>query len=95
MGYIMSPNELANTWDMLLRDLVDRGVRYLLLFVVNGLKCIKDTIQNTYLIADVQRCMIHIMRNISSRVRVKDKKRFLQILNRFSSRIIKKTQKRC
>jgi transposase-like protein len=73
LGYIVAPNESATAWQELLIDLNQRGLNRALLFVTDGLTGIEETILETYPKADIQRCLVHISRNIFSKVRVKDR----------------------
>ncbi|MDY0374019.1 MAG: transposase, partial [Candidatus Izemoplasmatales bacterium] len=43
----------------------------------DGITGIEETIQGIYPQADVQRCLVHVMRNIASHVRVKDRAEIL------------------
>lgn len=45
-----------------------------MLFITDGLKGMKDTIQQIYPKAKYQHCCIHVSRNIAHKVRVKDRK---------------------
>ena len=73
LGYIVAPNESATAWQELLNDLNQRGLNRALLFVTDGLTGIEETILETYPKADIQRCLVHISRNIFSKIRVKDR----------------------
>lgn len=74
LGYAIAPNESTVTWKEILEDLSDRGVKDVLLFVTDGLKGIKDTIHHVFPQAAYQHCCVHVSRNISSKVRVADRK---------------------
>jgi len=54
-----------------------RGLNKALLFVTDGLTGIEETIFQTYPFADIQRCLVHISRNIFSKVRVNDRTQVL------------------
>jgi putative transposase len=54
-----------------------------LLFVTDGLVGIEDAISNNYPKADIQRCLVHVDRNIMSKVRVKDRAEIMQDLKKF------------
>lgn len=77
LGYAVAPNESAAAWESLLEDIQARGVKKPLLFVVDGLKGIEEAILRYYPAADIQRCLVHIMRNLARAVRVKDRKDIL------------------
>lgn len=74
LGYAVAPTESAAIWEELLQDLSSRGVKQPLLFVTDGLTGIEDAIHQCFPLADVQRCLVHVMRNISHKVRVRDRK---------------------
>ncbi len=73
MGYAINPNEAVSSWENLLRSLSERGLERPLLFVTDGIKGIEDTIHSVYPKADIQRCLVHVMRNITWKVRVQDR----------------------
>jgi transposase-like protein len=72
LGYAIYPNEAISAWETLLIDLKSRGLTKTLLFVTDGLKGIEEMIHTVYPKADIQRCFVHIMRNIAWKVRVSD-----------------------
>lgn len=73
LGYAINPNEAVSSWENLLRSLSERGLERPLLFVTDGIKGIEDTIHSVYPKADIQRCLVHVMRNITWKVRVQDR----------------------
>jgi len=73
LGYAIYPNEAVSAWETLLFDLQSRGLSRPLLFVTDGLKGIEDMILSVYPKADIQRCLVHVMRNITWKVRVSDR----------------------
>lgn len=77
LGYAVAPNESSTIWKELLLDLHSRGAETPLLFVTDGITGIEETILEIYPQADVQRCLVHVMRNIASHVRVKDRAEIL------------------
>lgn len=56
-----------------MKDLQSRGLEQVLLFVTDGLTGVENTILNNFPKADIQRCIVHVARNISFKVRVKDR----------------------
>lgn len=78
LGYLIAPNESCVVWDELLKDLQSRGLEQVLLFVTDGLVGIEDAISNNYPKADIQRCLVHVDRNIMSKVRVKDRAEIME-----------------
>jgi len=77
LGYAVAPNESASVWESLLSDIQSRGVERPLLFVTDGLKGIEETILRFYPQAGLQRCHVHVMRNIACHVRVRDRAEIL------------------
>lgn len=77
MAYAVAPNESSAIWEELLLDINSRGVKRPLLFVTDGIAGIEETILKLYPKANVQRCLVHVMRNIASHVRVKDRAEIL------------------
>ena len=80
LGYRVYPTESAHNWAILLEDLKARGLEEALLFVTDGLTGIRDAIHRVYPGADHQTCWVHMARNISHMVRVKDRKDVLDDL---------------
>ena len=80
IGYSIAPEESLYIWKELLQDLKQRGVEAVSLFCTDGLNGMPDAIGETFSGAKHQRCLLHVSRNISAKVRVKDRK---QILNDF------------
>jgi putative transposase len=77
LGYSVAPTESSEAWGELLTNFKERGLERTLLFVTDGLSGIEDTILKTYPKADIQRCLVHVSRNIAHKVRVKDRQAVL------------------
>jgi putative transposase len=73
LGYSIAPTESCGIWDELLKDLQTRGLEQVLLFVTDGLTGVENVILNNFPKADIQRCIVHLARNICFKVRVKDR----------------------
>ena len=80
LGYAITPNESVSAWEAVLNDLQSRGVTRPLLFVTDGLKGIEEMIHRVFPLGDIQRCLVHVMRNIAWMVRTRDR---AEILNDF------------
>ena len=80
LSYSLFPTESAHNWEIVLSDLRARGVEESLLFVTDGLAGIKDAISNVYPKAKHQSCWVHLSRNVSHGVRVKDRSNVLNDL---------------
>jgi len=74
LGYILSPNESAVIWSELFNNLKERGCQKVNLFVTDGLSGITEAISSAFPMAKIQRCLVHVQRNIFSKARVKDRK---------------------
>lgn len=64
----------------MIADFKERGLEQVELFLSDGFVGIKDMLKQYYPKSKFQRCLIHIMRNISQKVRVTDR---AEILNAF------------
>lgn len=69
-------NESSKFWLGMLNDLKNRGVTDVLFFCVDGLSGFKEAIHAVYPQAEVQRCIIHMLRNSFKYVSYKDIKKF-------------------
>jgi len=73
LGFYINPSESATSWEFILKDLYDRGIREVLLFIADGLSGLSERIKKYYSLADFQSCTVHAMRNVITRVRASDK----------------------
>ena len=80
LSYSLFPTESAHNWEIVLSDLRARGIEDSLLFVTDGLAGIKDAISNVFPKAKHQSCWVHLSRNVSHGVRVKDRTEVLSDL---------------
>ncbi|MGE9902585.1 IS256 family transposase, partial [Lactobacillus johnsonii] len=74
------PVENLEVWSEMIADFKERGLEQVELFLSDGFVGIKDMLKQYYPKSKFQRCLIHIMRNISQKVRVTDR---AEILNAF------------
>lgn len=74
LGFWVSAKESSGFWLGVLNDLKSRGVRDVFIFSVDGLNGLEEAIAATYPASDVQRCVIHQIRNTLRYVSWKDKK---------------------
>ena len=72
----MGANETSKFWLGMLNDLKNRGVQDVLFFCVDGLPGFKDAIQAVFPQAQIQRCVIHMLRNSFKYVNYNDLKKF-------------------
>ncbi|KNY29846.1 transposase mutator type [Pseudobacteroides cellulosolvens ATCC 35603 = DSM 2933] len=76
LGIWIGDNESSKFWLGVLNDLKNRGVKDVLIFCVDGLTGLRDAINAAYPKAEVQRCIIHQLRNSFKYVSYKDAKEF-------------------
>lgn len=74
--------EGANFWLSVITELEGRGVKDILIACVDGLTGFKEAIQSVYPKTQVQRCIIHQIRNSLRYVSWKDKKKFADDLKK-------------
>lgn len=73
LDFHVGGQESAHVWKELLYKLRQRGVEEVLLGVFDGLAGLDAALKEVFPKADVQRCVVHKLRNTHSMVRVKDK----------------------
>jgi len=76
IGIWIGENESSKFWLGVLNDLKNRGVEDILIFSVDGLTGIKEAIQAAYPKAEIQRCIIHQLRNSFKYINYKHIKEF-------------------
>jgi transposase-like protein len=76
LSITIGANEFSKFWLGMLNDLKNRGLTDVLFFCVDGLSGFKEAINSAYPKAQVQRCIIHMLRNSFKYVSYKDIKRF-------------------
>jgi putative transposase len=74
LGMWISENEGAKFWLSVLTDLKNRGVKHMLIACVDGLKGFPDAINSTFPNANIQLCIVHMVRNSLKFVPWKDYK---------------------
>ena len=76
LSITVGANESSKFWLGMLNDLKNRGVQDVLFFCVDGLSGFKEAIQAVFPGAQIQRCIIHMLRNSFKYVNYKDLKKF-------------------
>lgn len=76
LSITIGANESSKFWLGMLNDLKNRGVMDVLFFCVDGLTGFKEAINAVYPKSEVQRCIIHMLRNSFKYVSYKDIKKF-------------------
>jgi putative transposase len=74
LGMWISPNEGAKFWLSVMTELRNRGVRDIFIACVDGLKGFPEAIETVFPQAQVQLCIIHLLRNSLSYVSWKQRK---------------------
>ena len=76
LGIWIGESESSKFWLGVLNELKNRGLEDVLIFSVDRLTGLKEAIQTAYPKAEIQRCIIHQLRNSFKYVSYKDKKEF-------------------
>ncbi len=76
LSITIGANESSKFWLGMLNDLKNRGVKEVLFFCVDGLTGFKEAINAVYPNAEVQRCIIDMLRNSFKYISYKDIKKF-------------------
>ncbi len=76
LSITVGANETSKFWLGMLNDLKNRGVQDVLFFCVDGLPGFKEAIEAVYPKAQIQRCVIHMLRNSFKYVNYSDLKKF-------------------
>lgn len=76
LGIWLGEAESSKFWMMVLSELRDRGVKDILIASVDGLKGFSDAIKGIFPDTEIQRCIVHHIRNCSKFVSWKDRKLF-------------------
>ncbi len=63
LGVWIGETESSKFWLTVLNDLKNRGVQEVAIFSVDGLTGLKEAIQAVYSDAEIQRCIVHQLRN--------------------------------
>ena len=73
LDYSIAPNESKTNWKDMIETIKVRGVERVALFCTDGLNGMEEVINSVYPSAKIQRCLLHVQRNISSKCRVSDR----------------------
>jgi len=74
LGIWIGENENSKYWLTLLNEIKNRGVEDVLIFAIDGLNGFKEAIEAVYPKAEIQRCIVHQIRNSLKFVSWKDRK---------------------
>jgi transposase-like protein len=78
LGFWVNPTESSSFWLGVLNDLKSRGVKDVFIFSVDGLAGLAEAIRAAYPRAEVQRCVVHQIRNALKYVSWKEKKELVK-----------------
>ena len=92
LGYTIAPTESVHVWRELLENFRERGMEEVLLFISDGLKGMETMLSEVYPHARYQTCLVHVQRNLSHKVRTKDRAETLEEAIEARERFIKKWQ---
>ena len=73
LGFWLLPTESATAWEEVLRELWQRGLRRVLLFITDGLPGMEEAIRRVYPLAQWQVCVVHRVRSSLAQVRARDR----------------------
>jgi transposase-like protein len=82
LGVYLGCRESADSWLLVLRDLVGRGLRPPLLVISDGCPGLIRAVKETWPTVPRQRCIVHRLRNVLARVPKRDHKQVAQAMNR-------------
>lgn len=77
IDYCIAPTENIEIWSEMLKSFKSRGLEQVELFLSDGVVGMKEAICQSYPKAHFQRCLVHVMRNISAKMRVDDRQKAL------------------
>ena len=80
IGIYIGENETSKFWLQVLTDMKSRGVKDVLISSIDGLPGFSEAIRTVFPKAEVQRCIVHQIRNTLGNVPWKDRKAFAQDL---------------
>ena len=75
IDYCIAPTENIEIWSEMLKGFKSRGLEQVELFLSDGVVGMKEA--SSYPKAHFQRCLVHVMRNISAKMRVDDRQKAL------------------
>lgn len=62
--YHVFGNKNKDTWKSVFQDLITRGLKKVLLFICDDFSGISDTIKTFFPYSDIQKCFVHLQRNV-------------------------------
>ena len=77
IDYCIAPTENIEIWSEMLKGFKSRGLEQIELFLSDGVVGMKEAICQSYPKAHFQRCLVHVMRNISAKMLFDDRQKAL------------------
>ena len=77
IDYCIAPTKNIEIWSEMLKGFKSRGLKQVELFLSDGVVGMKEAICQSYPKAHFQRCLVHVMRNISAKTWVDDRQKAL------------------
>lgn len=74
LNHTIAPTESKTIWEEQLQIIKGQGVQQVLLFVADGVIGLTDAVAQHFPKAKLQRCLVHVARNFTAKVRVSDRK---------------------
>lgn len=91
LGIWIGENETSKFWLSVLNSLKNRGLKDVMVFCVDGLSGFKQALEATFPNSEIQRCIIHQIRNTLQYVPYKDRKSFAKDLKTIYSAVDEKS----
>lgn len=76
LGIWIGEAESSKFWMKVLADLKNRGVKDILIVCVDGLKGFEEAVKSMFSNTEIQKCIVHQIRNSTKFVNYKDRKKF-------------------
>ena len=70
--YSFFGNENKSTWMDVLQDLINRGLKKVLMFISDDFNGISEAVKAYFPYSDIQKCLIHLQRNIPKNMKKED-----------------------
>ena len=80
LGLWIAETESASFWLTVMNSMKNRGVEDVLIFAVDGLKGLSEAIASAFPLAEIQKCIVHQVRNSCKHVSWKDRKELVSDL---------------
>ncbi len=80
LGLIIWENESASFWQKVCNDIANRWVEEVLIACIDGLAWFNTAIKNVFPGVEIQRCIVHQIRNSMKYINHKDSKKFMDDL---------------